>query len=152
MKKILIVSSFVMSFQSIVKADFRAEICSSISKVDTLPTSQLISFLEQMDVESFYGKPVDSFLLAVPANLYNMKVYGGSNNQGAHFRASEMIVDFTPVRGGGPSAIIFVREFVHMNRYSPNATWDVNLFRREKIYKIEVYKDQNTCINGWCLD
>jgi hypothetical protein len=121
-------------------------------KHDTLPTNELTGYLQQMNIESYYGKPVDSFLLAVPANFYNMKVYGGSNNQGAIFRASELIVDFTPVRGGGPNVIIYVREFNFLNRYSPDATWDVNLFRREKIHRIDVYANQNICINGGCLN
>jgi hypothetical protein len=104
-----------------------------------------------MNVESYYGKPVDSFLAAVPANLYNLKVYGGYDSQGALFMASKMPVYFTS-DGAGPSAIIYVREFTHMNRYSSTFSWDVNLFRKEKIYKIDVYKDQNTCINGWCME
>lgn len=119
--------------------------------LDTLPTSQLVTFLQQMNIESYYGKPVDSFLLAVPANQYNLRVYGGYDSQGSLFRASKMPVYFTP-DGAGPCVIIYVREYTHMDRYSPTATWDVNLFRKEKIYKIDVYKDQNTCINGWCLE
>lgn len=117
---------------------------------DTLPTTQLISYLGQMNVQSYYGKPVDSFLLAIPANLYNMKIYGGSNSQGALFRASEMVVNFLPV-GDCPGVVIHVRQFTHMNRYSPTATWDVNLFRQEKIDRMEVWRDQNTCINGDCM-
>lgn len=120
-------------------------------RVDTLPTLQLITFLQQMNIDSFYGMPVDSFLLAVPSNLYNLKVYGGSHSQGAIFRASKMKIDFVQ-DGHGPGVIIYVREFTHMNRYSSTATWDVNLFRQEKIYRIDVYKDQNVCINGWCLE
>ena len=119
--------------------------------VDTLPIPQLITFLQQMNIESYYGKPVDSFLLAIPANLYSLKVYGGSNSQGAHFRASYLAVYFTS-NIYGPAVNIYVREFTHMNRYHPTANWDVSLFRKEKIYKIDVYKDQNTCINGWCLE
>jgi hypothetical protein len=123
---------------------------SHLSIVDTLPTTQLISFLEQMDVDSYYGRAVDSFLLAIPSNLFNLKVYGGDNSQGALFRAKCLVVDFTP-NSTGPRAIIHVRQYTYLNRYSPTATWDVNLFRKEKIYKIEIYKNQTTCINGWCM-
>jgi hypothetical protein len=118
-------------------------------KIDTLTTPQLITYLQQINVENFYGKPVDSFLLAIPSNLYNLKVYGGSHSRWLSQRASEMVVDFTQ-DGHGPGAIIYVREYTHMNRYSPTATWNTNLFRQEKIYKIDIYKDQNTCINGSC--
>lgn len=144
---IIILFPLIVFFENTTEAK-HAELT---SKTDTLPTSQLVAFLQQMDVRSFYGKPVDSFLIAIPANFYNIKVYGGSNSQGALFRASHMTVDFTPDTLG-PGVIIHVREYTHMNRFSPTATWDANLFRREKIYKIDVYKDQNTCINGWCME
>lgn len=149
MKKILLMSlaiffSYTM-FANIIEERFE------IKRVDTLPTSQLVTFLQQMNIESYYGKPVDSFLLAIPANLYNLKVYGGSNSQGAFFRAKYLTVDFISSLSG-PGVKIYVREYTHMNRYSPTATWDVNLFRKEKIYRIDVYKNQNTCINGACMD
>ena len=124
------------------------KLANAVYKIDTLPTQELITFLQQINVQSFYGKPVDSFLLAVPAIPYQMKIYGGSNSQGALFRASYLWY----VYSGGPVIRIHVREYTHMNRYSPTATWDVNLFRQEKIYRIDIYKDQNSCINGWCLE
>ena len=114
--------------------------------IDTLPTFDLINYLQQMNVQSYYGKPVDTFLLAIPANFYNMKVYGGSNSQGAHFRASYLVVDFTN-SPAGPGVKIYVRQFAHLNKYSPNATWDIGLFRLETIHKIEIGANQNTCIN-----
>jgi hypothetical protein len=146
MKKILIIAGIFCFFSHSLYAK-EIKLSTSIFKVDTLPTIQLITFIQQMELDSYYGKPVDSFLLAIPANLYNLKVYGSSHSQGALFRASEMVVDFTP-DGHGPGAIIYVRGYTHMNRYSPSATWDVNLFRQENIYKIEIYKDQNTRIIG----
>lgn len=150
MKKIILISFVLIASLSFLNVKGNTINAENV-KYDTLPTQELIVHLQNMNIESYYGKPVDSFLLALPANLYNMRVYGGTNSQGAIFRASEMIVDFTPIRGGGPNAIIHVREFIHLNRYSPNATWDVSLFRKEKIYRIDIYKDQNTCINGSCL-
>jgi hypothetical protein len=78
-------------------------------------------------------------------------VYGGSNSQGAVFRARYLTADFTSSLYG-PGVKIYVKEYTHMTRYSATGAWDVNLFRKEKIYRIDVYKDQNTCINGWCLE
>lgn len=149
MKEFLILFSLLCFFSSKSKASIYGQ--QSKVKVDTLPTDQLVQTLQQMKIASYYGKPVDSFLLALPTNLYNLKIYGGSNSQGAHFRASYLTVDFT-ISLYGPGVKIYVREFTHMNRYSPTATWDVSLFRKEKIYKIDVYKDQNTCINGDCMN
>jgi hypothetical protein len=147
-KKILLITIIVCSFSLSLFAE-QSILNNPICEVDTLPTTQLINFLQQINVENFYGKPVDSFLLAIPSNLYNLKVYGGSHSRWLSQRASEMVVDFTQ-DGHGPGAIIYVREYTHMNRYSPTATWNTNLFRQEKIYKIDIYKDQNTCINGSC--
>jgi hypothetical protein len=148
MKTIVLIISVLCLFSLVSEAGTTKQIITDY-KVDTLPTISLIFFLQQMNVDSFYGKPVDSFLLAIPSNLYNLKVYGGSHSRWLSQRASEMVVDFTQ-DGHGPGAIIYVREYTHMNRYSPTATWNTNLFRQEKIYKIDIYKDQNTCINGSC--
>ena len=148
MKKIVLIISVSWFFSYCAHAkEIKTNIL--VSKVDTLPTTQLVTFLQQMDVESFYGKPVDSFLVAIPANFYNLKIYGGAHSQGARLRASYLSLYFTP-HIYGPGVNIYVSEYIHMNRYSPTATWDINLFRQEKVYKIEVYKDQNTCINGSC--
>lgn len=119
--------------------------------IDTLPTQQLITFLQQMNVQSYYGLAVDSFLAAVPANFYNLKVYSSANSKYPYFKASYLKVDFTSGING-PGAIIYVRNFTHLNKYNNTGVWDVNLFRQENIYKIEVWRNQNTCINGWCLE
>lgn len=116
--------------------------------LDTLPTTQLVTFLQQMNVESFYGKPVDSFIHAIDATPYNMRVYGGSHSKWLSLRASYLWYQYS----GGPIIRVYVREYTHMNRYSPAGTWDINLFRKEKVYKIEVYKNQNICINGGCMN
>ncbi len=115
--------------------------------IDTLPTSLLINYLEQMNVKSFYGKPVDFFMLAIDANPYNMKVYKESHSKWQTQRASHLWYEYS----GGAVIRIYVREYTHIDRFSPNAVWDINLFRQEKIYKTEVWKNQNTCINGSCL-
>jgi hypothetical protein len=117
---------------------------------DTLPTVDLISFLQQLSVQDYYGRPVDTLLLAIPANFYNMKVYGGSNSQGANFRASYLSVDFT-ANPAGPGIKIYVRQFNHLTRYSPTATWNISLFRLENIDRVEIWANQNICINGSCM-
>lgn len=117
---------------------------------DTLPTSQLIGYLQQMNVESFYSQPVDSFLSAIPANFYNMKVYSSAATKPPRLKASYLVVNFTDSHYG-PTVIIYVKDYTHINKYSQDGTWDVNLFRQERIERIEVWRDQNTCINGDCM-
>jgi hypothetical protein len=146
-KKLLLISIVCLFSLSLFAKEKR--LYDPIYRVDTLPTVQLITFLQQMNVDSFYGHSVDSFLSVLPANFYNQKIYGGSHSHGAHFRASYLSLYFTPDIYG-PGVNIYVHDYTHMTRYSPMATWNIALFRQEKIYKIEVWKDQNTCINGSC--
>lgn len=117
---------------------------------DTLPTQQLINYLQQMNVQSYYGTPVDSFLSAIPANFYNMKIYSSAASKPPRLKASYLVVNFTDSYYG-PTVKIYVTDYTHMNKYSPNGTWDINLFRQENIDRIEVWRDQNTCINGDCM-
>ncbi len=120
------------------------------NSLDTLPANEMATFLQQMNVQSYYGKPVDSFLAAIPANFYNMKIYPTQNSKGGNCKASYMSINFSPnIYGMGVN--IYVTEFTHMNRRSSNCTWDVLLFRKEKIDRIDVYKNQNECINGACM-
>lgn len=116
--------------------------------IDTIPPSTLSSYLQQMNISLYYGKAVDSFIVAVPATPYQLRVYGGTNSQGAYFRASYLWYKYND----GSVVRVYVREFTHMNRYSPTATWDTNLFRQEKIFKISVYGPSGTCINGDCMN
>jgi len=148
MKKVAILITFFFICKSSFAKQSKYDII--VCKADTLPTAQLISFLSGMNVTSYYGKPVDSFLVAIPANFYNLKVYGGTHSYGAMRRAQYLAVDFT-TNPYGPGVHIYVSEYTHMDRYSSTGSWDVNLFRKEKIDRIEVWKNQNTCINGSCV-
>jgi hypothetical protein len=148
MKKILLVSFILFWLTATINAGDTAQLSTTRFKTDTIPTAELTNFLQQMNIPSFYGKPVDSFLLAVNATPYDMKIYGGDHSQGAMFRASYLWYRYS----GGPILRIYVREYTHMNRHSTTGTWDISLFRKEKIYKIEVWKNQNVCINGSCLE
>jgi hypothetical protein len=144
MKKfILIISSFCFLSFYVSAKTYIQQIPASIS--DTLPTGELIQFLKQININSYYGKPVDTFMSAVPAIPYELKVYGGDHSRDALFQASYLRYTYS----GGLVIRIHVREYKNMKRYSSSATWDVNLFRKERIYKIEVYSDHD-CINGSC--
>jgi hypothetical protein len=150
MKKILIITLILASGYNVFSAKSKV-FSSRIVIIDTLPTDQLIPFLEQINVNGYYGMPIDSFLTAIPANIYNEKVYGSANTKPPTVLASHLRLDFT-ANQNVPGVRIFVREFNHVNKYSSNGLWDITLFRKEKIYRIEIWRDQNTCINGYCLE
>lgn len=92
--------------------------------------------------------PVDSFILAINAIPYDMEVHGSGINKRTMLRASYLWYQYS----NGAIIRIYVREYSHMNRYSPTGTWDVLLFRKEKIYKIEIWKNGYTCWKGDCLE
>jgi hypothetical protein len=148
MKRTLLISLILFSTITTVKAGQSTQFSFTNEKVDTIPSTELTIFLQQINIPSFYGKPVDSFLVAVDAIPYEMKIYGGFDSKEAILNATHLWYKYS----GGQIIVIYVREFTHMNRYSPTGTWDISLFRQEKIYKIEVWKNQNVCINGSCLE
>jgi hypothetical protein len=117
--------------------------------IDTLPTSELISYLTSMNLDSFRNKSIDSFLVKVPANVYNQKVYNDMSSKYPAYKACFIDIFFTPDMNG-PSVRIWVKEFTHMNRVSSTPNWDFSLFRKENIWEIDIYKNPNTCINGGC--
>ncbi len=148
-RALFIITLFLIT--STVEAESIKSDANSFS-TDTLPTEELTTFLKDLDLASYYGKPVDTLMAAIPANFYNLKVYGGGISKSTIFYASEMPVYFTPLTTSGPSMVVYVREFTHLTRYSSTRTWDVNLFRKEKIFKVSIYDSRGQCINGNCMD
>ena len=43
---------------------------------------------------------------------------------------------------------IIVKDFTHMNPYSPTAEWDIDLYKQENIFKIELYDNSASCVKG----
>ena len=148
MKKMLLVSFILFWLTATINAANTAQLSTTRFRTDTIPSAELTIFLQQMNIPGFYGKPVDSFLVAVDAIPYEMKIYGGHESREAMLNASYLWYSYS----GGQIIRILVRDFSHMNRHSTTGTWDISLFRKEKIYKIEVWKNQNVCINGSCLE
>lgn len=127
------------ALQIILKTNLAFAIGNKFNGKDTLPSNQLISFLERMDVERFYGKPVDSFFAIIPSNYLSMQILPGDQMK----RASTLVVRY-------PSGInlgIYVKDFIHMNPNPPSSSWSIPLFRRENVYRIEIFNG-TTCING----
>lgn len=149
MQRIILLLIIALGFRNISLSNQISVSQTRLNSTDTLSTLELVAFLETMNVQSYYGMPVDSFLATIPANFYNLKVYSSPASKYPNFKASYLRVDFT-TSIYGPGVKIYVREFSHMNKHSSTASWDAALFRQENIYKIEVWSDQNTCINGSC--
>ena len=90
------------------------------NQTDTVP-----AYLASLNLELFKNKPVDSFLAKIPAGYIKMKIYGGDNPK----IARKMFISY-------PNDVfikIIVDEFQYMNPRSESRTWDINLFRKEKI-------------------
>lgn len=112
------------------------------------PTDTLMSYLEQVDIDNFKNKPIDSLLASIPATPIELKVFSTPSNRTWIFLASHIQIKYP----NGSMVVAYVKQFYHMNPYSAGFSWDVNLFRKENTYRIEVYKDAFTCINGDCLE
>lgn len=106
----------------------------------------LIFFLQQLNLNNYYNKPVDSLLAVIPATPDSMRVYSNVDSRTRLFFASELTVWYPD----GIFLRIFVTQFNFMNPYSSSLSWDSILFRKENIFKVSIYKDSFTCINGWC--
>jgi hypothetical protein len=141
-KNILIPVTVVFHFSYMANA---VDLNKKVNRIDTLPTLHLITFLQQMNVQSYYGLAVDSFLAAIPNNPSGMFVNSCKMDRQAMYKACYLQVSFTPdivIR-------IYVTNYTYLTQYNPNLTWDVALFKQEIIHKISIYKD-NICINGLC--
>ncbi|HMT75522.1 MAG TPA: hypothetical protein PKA77_15725 [Chitinophagaceae bacterium] len=112
------------------------------------PTDTLLSYLEQVDIEYFKDKPIDSLLASIPGTPVELKVFSTPSNRTWIFLASYIQIKYS----NGSMIFAYVKQFYHMNPYSASFSWDVNLFRKEKAYRIDVYKDSFNCINGDCLE
>lgn len=104
---------------------------------DTVPT-----YLASLNLQNFIGKPIDSFIAKIPASYTSMKVYGGHNPK----VASQLSVSYP----NGVEICIYARNFQFINPRSETLTWDITLFRKEKLSKVIIYNGTE-CING-CLD
>ncbi len=115
--------------------------------IDSLPSDSLAIFLRNINVISYYGMTVNSFLNAIPNMPVNMFVSSCRMGRVSMYNACYLQVTFYPdlvVR-------VYVTDFTHMPKYSPTLSWNMQLFREEKIYRISIYKDSK-CINGLCKE
>ena len=127
----------VLFFGTIVlnaKGGISVKIFPKYSSVDTSITD-----FYYVNLSPYTGMPVDSFLTKLPSNFTEMKIYPGDN----FFYANYLFLKYP----GNITVSIYVRTFQFMNPYSRSGNWDITLFRKEAIHKIEIY-DRHICENG----
>jgi hypothetical protein len=99
--------------------------------------------VKMLDIQyaNYYGKPLDSLIAVLPSNYSQMKIFGIRNT-----------ARFLRILYPGKTFIeLHVRDFNYMNPVDTNHTWNVNAIRKEKLYRVTVYKG-STCFLGCPLD
>lgn len=99
----------------------------------------LTPYLNALNLNQFISKPVDSFFALIPANYLSMQILPGDQMK----RASALVIRYP----NGIKLGIFVKDFTHMNPNPPSSSWSIPLFRKENVYRIEIFNG-TTCING----
>ncbi len=106
---------------------------------NAVPPDTTLTYLMALNIESYKNRPVDSFLLVLPANYLIKKVYG----RGRPKYADVLIVTYP----NGVAVHVVVRRFTHMNQRSNTLQWDINLFKLENIDHIEIHAGP-VCVKG----
>ena len=92
-----------------------------------------LAYILSLDLEYYKGKPIDSLLAVLPTN-YTYRKIGGWDD---YFYAKQLFIRYPD----SSLVVIVVKDFVHLTqRYSREMNWDFNLFRKETIFCIEIYK------------
>lgn len=88
---------------------------------------------------NYRGKPLDSILSVLPPEFIQMKVVS------SHHRYT---VRFLRVKYANDVWIeLHVREFTHMNPVDKNYNWDMNLMKKEKLYRAVIYQKNDCFLN-----
>jgi hypothetical protein len=98
-----------------------------------------LTYLSSLNLEIYKNKPIDSFLVKIPANYSQLKVMSADNPKYARILG----VKYT----NGVFIYIYAHNFRFINPRSETFSWDLNLFRKEDVLRIEVWK-QVDCYNG----
>lgn len=139
--KTFIISIFLLSIlcskiaKSISGNIINHEILCSLKDTTIYP---LITYTS-IDLQSFQNLPVDTFLAHLPAGYILSPLLPQDN--------LKTRTQICAVYGNHIEFYIIVRDFKYMNPYSLTGDWDVNLFKREKIARIELYQNGD-CIKG----
>ncbi|MBL7702419.1 MAG: hypothetical protein JNM14_09220 [Ferruginibacter sp.] len=101
-----------------------------------------LTYLVSLNLEYYKNKPVDSFIAVIPTNYLNMRIASPGNPKYAEV--------LSILYANKVFAWIYVYNFQFMNPRSETMTWDMNLFRKENIHHIEIWKAVD-CYKG-CPD
>lgn len=114
--------------------------CKIFSALDT--AAYPLSQLSQINTTAYIGLPINDFL----ANLDNLvpgyalsRVYGLDGRR----MATRLRVYFQ----NGMAFTIVVQKTEYVTQFNEDSQWDINLFRQEKISRIEFY-NADTCVSG----
>ena len=123
---------FIVLF--IINAKAKAEVPADVLiKENRGVNDTTLAYLLSLDLEYYKGKPIDSLLAVLPTN-YTYRKIGGWDNA---FYAQRLAIRYAD----SSLVIIVVKDFVHLTqRYSRELNWDFNLFKKEKIFCIAIYK------------
>lgn len=101
-----------------------------------------LTYLSSLNLDTYKNKPVSSFLAVIPNNYIRIRIGAPGNPK---------IAQILSVRyANNVYAWIYVYKFQYMNPRSETMSWDINLFRKENIHHIEIWKAVD-CYNG-CPD
>ena len=86
-----------------------------------------------IDETAFIGKPLDSVISVLTPGYIETKVVGlrGTARKLVFLYPNRVWIE------------LHVREFVFINPYSRSQSWDIALFRKEKLYRTVIYKKQD---------
>lgn len=141
MKNISIVIAILL-FLSELNAKPTSSINKTINKlgIDTLPvTDSVLVYLSSVNLSNFVNNPINSFLNSISRTYDSMHVASCASTKEGMYNACYLQVEF------GRSAIkdftikFFVKDFLHMNKYSATRNWNASQMKQEKAYRIEIY-------------
>lgn len=98
-----------------------------------------LTYLSSLNLEIHKNKPIDSFIPKLPGGYIEMKVMATHN--------PKLVNVLSVLYPNRVFVWVYVYKFEHMNPRSETFTWDMTLFRKEKVHHIEVWSAVD-CYNG----
>lgn len=127
MKKIFILISLLYFTPGSTKAEEYSPIYTNIVDTPGITLQQL----QSLDLTTFYNLTVETLISHLPPGYNVTGVWGFISGTASHINI---------VYPCNVTLSIFVKEFTHMLNYNERgATWDISLFRKEKIFMLELF-------------
>lgn len=136
MKTLFISFVFLFSF-GFLKAEKKINNECVYFPVDT--TIYPLSVLAAIDFVGYYDRPVDSFLAHLPPGFVLSELLPMDNLK----RRERLCVYY----GNSIKFFVIVHNFQYISPYNTNRNWDIELFKKEKIGRIELHSNGD-CIKG----